>query len=134
MSTKTYFTSYWNHTSKNTELYNALFKKLVPASGSCETMHGELLRCISKLHYDVFNNSLCNLDVLSYHAKFTLEHSKNLLEDDQFKIIREYFTGVGSRRNPCNDEDFVNALEMLVDKVVELCKNKCEIIESEVNS
>lgn len=52
--------SYWNHCGAYEKEYNELFEKLVPASGDAPTVHGELLRCVSKVYYDFFNNGNCN--------------------------------------------------------------------------
>ena len=52
--------SYWNHCGAYEKEYNELFEKLVPSSGDASTVHGELLRCISKVYYDFFNNGNCN--------------------------------------------------------------------------
>lgn len=37
-----------------------LYKKLVPPVGPAETPHGELLRSIGRVYYDVYNNGFCN--------------------------------------------------------------------------
>jgi len=51
---------YWESTHELYPTYQTLYDRLVPGSGQAETMHGELLRMISRLHYDIFNNGLCN--------------------------------------------------------------------------
>jgi hypothetical protein len=51
---------YWESSHELYPLYETLYDRLVPASGQADTMHGELLRSISRLHYDIFNNGLCN--------------------------------------------------------------------------
>jgi hypothetical protein len=56
--------SYWAHTGAYEEEYNKLYSELVPSSGEAETVHGEMLRAISRLGYDYGNNGNCNvLDV-----------------------------------------------------------------------
>jgi hypothetical protein len=43
------------------EQSSALFDKLVPAVGKCDTLQGELLRASSKISYDWYNNGWgCN--------------------------------------------------------------------------
>ena len=59
---------YWTSNPENSEdIYikegNKLFKKLVPDKGKSETVHGEILRTISKFIYDLHNNGLGNYDV-----------------------------------------------------------------------
>ena len=51
---------FWEKTHELSELYSALFNLLVPVSGVASTKHGELLRMVSRLMYDIFNNGLCN--------------------------------------------------------------------------
>lgn len=48
---------YWNNTP---EEFNQLYKKLIPDSGACETLEGELLRSANRLYYDYYNNGFGN--------------------------------------------------------------------------
>ena len=41
--------------------YGELYKSLVPGSGSAGTLHGELIRSISRLGHEYNNNGNCNL-------------------------------------------------------------------------
>lgn len=54
--------TYWSSKGKYNADYNRLFKKLVPATGKAKSKHGELLRALSKIYYDVYNNGLCNVE------------------------------------------------------------------------
>lgn len=56
--------TYWNGEGVYQEEYEKLYKELVPVSGEADTVHGELLRCSSRLHYDYFNNG--NINVLEH--------------------------------------------------------------------
>jgi hypothetical protein len=40
--------------------YNELFERLVPTSGPCETLEGELLRASSRIYHDYYNNGFGN--------------------------------------------------------------------------
>lgn len=51
---------YWNNNGVYQDLYDSMWQSLVPASDSASTMHGELIRCISRLYYDFCNNGNCN--------------------------------------------------------------------------
>lgn len=55
--------TYWNNNGKYQELYDKI-KGLVPAMGKADRIHVELLRNVSKLYHDFYNNGLGNLDVL----------------------------------------------------------------------
>jgi hypothetical protein len=52
--------SYWNNNGAYQEDHDRLWAELVPASGSCDTLHGELIRATSRLFYEFCNNGNCN--------------------------------------------------------------------------
>ena len=52
--------SYWNANGAYQAEYDKLYNELVPASGSAETLKGELIRAISRLVYEHCNNGNCN--------------------------------------------------------------------------
>ena len=52
--------SYWNDTGLYQKEYDDFYNELVPSSNEAETNHGELIRCISRLTYDYYNNGNCN--------------------------------------------------------------------------
>jgi hypothetical protein len=47
---------YWNSTGAEQSAYNTLYGQLVPSSGMCETVEGELLRLASKIYYRHYND------------------------------------------------------------------------------
>ena len=53
--------SYWGQDGAYQNLYDSLWEQLVPASGYATTIHGEMLRSISRLFYDFCNNGNCNV-------------------------------------------------------------------------
>lgn len=48
--------TYWNNEGGYQKEYDELYKKLVPDKGEANTVHGEMLRGVSRLYYDYFNN------------------------------------------------------------------------------
>ena len=48
--------TYWNDKGKYQKQYDELFPLLVPDEGMAATYHGEVLRCIANVYYDVYNN------------------------------------------------------------------------------
>lgn len=52
--------SYWNNNGAYQKEYDELYGKMVPSSGAAKTLHGELIRAISRLFYDYCNNGNCN--------------------------------------------------------------------------
>ena len=53
--------SYWNENGAYQKEYDELYEKLVPRSGEADTVHGEMIRAISRITYDYFNNGNCNI-------------------------------------------------------------------------
>lgn len=58
--------SYWDESGAYQKEYKKLYDKLVPSSGSSETLHGELIRAVSRLFYDYCNNGNCNAAEAKY--------------------------------------------------------------------
>ena len=52
--------SYWANDGAYQLDMDRLYDKLVPASGEAETIHGEMIRSVSRLFYDYCNNGNCN--------------------------------------------------------------------------
>lgn len=53
--------NFWDRTHPLSEKSEELFEQLVPSSGNCTTLQGELLRAASKIGYDWYNNGWgCN--------------------------------------------------------------------------
>ena len=52
--------SYWNSTGAYQGELDALWEKLVPGQGEANTVHGEMIRCASRLLYEFCNNGNCN--------------------------------------------------------------------------
>ena len=58
--------SYWNNNGAYQKEYDELYGKMVPSSGAAETLHGELIRAISRLFYEYCNNGNCNAAKAKY--------------------------------------------------------------------
>ena len=52
--------SYWNNNGAYSKELYELYIKLVPDSGNAQTVHGELVRAVSRLGYEYYNNGNCN--------------------------------------------------------------------------
>ena len=53
--------NFWNKDHPLSQQAEELFQELVPISGNCQTLQGELLRASSKIGYDWYNNGWgCN--------------------------------------------------------------------------
>ena len=53
--------TYWDNEGKYQEQYNKAFAKLIPFQDEAEDGWPELLRSISRIGYDYYNNGFCNL-------------------------------------------------------------------------
>jgi hypothetical protein len=95
---------YWNDNGVYQDLYDSMWKSLVPASDSASTMHGELIRCISRLYYDFCNNgngnaidveeddcSHCNGSGFEYDSDETCEWCDGTCKEDGELFITEYY-------------------------------------------
>jgi len=88
--------SYWNENGVYNNEYHELYKKLVPDMGEAETIEGELIRSVSRLYWDYFNNGNCNVREEIFH---TCSHCSGYGEvetvydiDDEGNDIIEYET------------------------------------------
>jgi len=52
--------TYWNNQGAYQTEYDALYAVLVPVSGSATTLNGELIRGVTRLSYEFYNNGNCN--------------------------------------------------------------------------
>ena len=53
--------SYWSNNGVYQKQYDELYEQLVPSSGESDTIHGEMIRAVSRLYYDFCNNGNCNV-------------------------------------------------------------------------
>lgn len=109
--------SYWNGTGKYEALYRALHSQLVPSAGASETFHGEILRVVSKLYYDHFNNGACNFDVYKDIRVF-LWSCRSLFPAHVRPMLRR-FISTRRRCGPVTDQDRA-AFDSVVDATVQL--------------
>lgn len=58
--------SYWEKSGAYQKEIDDLFDTLVPQTGSAETIAGEMVRGVSRLYYDYFNNGNCNVADAEY--------------------------------------------------------------------
>src|SRR5690606_11340295 len=99
--------TYWANDGKYQKEYTELHKKLIPPYGQCETTRGELLRSISNLYYDFYNNGGGNTEYGSY--KKELDILRNCDKIDQ-SLVESVAINVISEEN----------LEKLTDSIIEI--------------
>lgn len=65
----------------DTELFNEMWDRLVPACGEAETVRGEVLRCAARMEYESWNNGNCNAYDGDYYNEMRLFLKKYGIED-----------------------------------------------------
>lgn len=111
---------FWDSTHSLSKLYSTLYDVLVPSSGSASTKHGELLRMISRLVYDVFNNGLCNDKT---------EECKYLLNKNNFESYSVFLNNIKSvdiikRLLDCQERDYL----------IDLDQNTCDQLDDVIQA
>lgn len=67
----------------DTELFNEMWDRLVPAQGEAETVRGEVLRCAARMEYESWNNGNCNAYYGDYYKEMRKFLKKYGIEDDE---------------------------------------------------
>ena len=67
--------SYWYENGAYQKEYASLWDELVPSQGEAKTVHGELLRSVSRLQYDYCNNGNCNIIETETYTEYYACHS-----------------------------------------------------------
>jgi hypothetical protein len=80
--------TFWNREHELSAESDRLAKELMPMSGNCQTIEGELYRASSRIGYDYYNNGFCNnwsgaLAFLVDHDMVTVKEHR-VLEPYQF--------------------------------------------------
>lgn len=68
---------YWQGQGKYQKELDIITAELIPSYGAADTEEGELCRGLNRFFYDLYNNGLCNLEVL-----------KDVFEDFSEKILK----------------------------------------------
>lgn len=81
---------YWHEAGKHQADYARLCDELIPAVGKCDTVAGEILRCVTRLAYDLYNNGMGNNT--SGAANFLLHHG--VMDYETHSTIYPYTRGM----------------------------------------
>lgn len=92
-----------------------LFKKLVPMSGNCDTVEGELLRAANRLCYRWFNDG--DYWYEGYGCE-TAGPAESFLRQHSPKDIREKVRGVLSRSDGKREDEYEKCLSELMETVL----------------
>lgn len=125
--------SYWNGNGKFQKEYDEFFEKLVPPEGEAKTMKGELLRSVSSIYYDCYNNGFCNIGNLKSKINYLLTNLKFIKQyvKDEYGVrnyLYELYTQATIDANGDEDDDRFDCHQMRT-----FIKEKEAVLEDLVN-
>ena len=91
--------------------FERIFEELVPDSGKCDTVAGEMIRAAGRLRHDFYNNGMGNNT--SGALKFLRE--KSAIDRELFEYVLPYTTGRVYSGNYKND-----LFHIAIDRIVEM--------------
>lgn len=106
--------TYWNQKGRFQSEFDELCK-LMPPSGCCDTVAGELIRSANRLAYDFYNNGMGNNT--SGAANFLRE--KGAIDPETYATIYAYTRGT-IYRGHYEGDSLHTAIERAIDMTVEM--------------
>jgi hypothetical protein len=119
--------TYYNNQGKFQTEFDQMTKVLIPAVGPCDTTAGEMLRSVTRLAYDLYNNGMGNNT--SGACNFLLE--MEAISYQTHETIYEYTRGKFYDGN-YNGDDVQRAVETAIDNTVEFIMMH-PLLKTEVN-
>lgn len=114
--------TYWNGKGRYQDIYTELWDRLVPSQGRASTTAGELLRSISKIYYDYYNNGFGNgpwtseLNILRGFRP-DIDDKSNGAFGPFYDLFKD--TNFGEEQvSSWNEKEFETLLDAMVDGVV----------------
>lgn len=83
--------SYYDETGFYQKEFDKLYKESVPEEGRADYLNGELLRAISRLHHEYYNNGNCNARDYNNNFRHTWDDDDDYDEDDYEIVLNEYY-------------------------------------------
>jgi len=117
-----YKATYWNNEGKYQGEYDQLYLLLVPDMDHANTKVGKLLRSISKVYHDIYNNGGCNFDVLRAELNRVNAWIRKYLPEKaemQCKKLTDKSIRISAKMNE-------EVLDIIVDSIMEWILNKTE--------
>ena len=89
--------SYWDETSQNFQEYQDYWNELVPQMGEAETLQGEILRCISRIAYDYYNNGFGNdkEDEAMFLEKHSAKFKPHMANPNHWEDFFHHYSNIG---------------------------------------
>jgi len=117
-----YTPTYWNEKGKYEKAYARIWSSHIPMNGSCTDMRAELVRCISRVYYDIYNNGGGNVLAGSYFLVFMGANLPEHLQKE-FKVVNRVFDDADEDNfsliyKTFSEDEYAIALDRLVDGIV----------------
>ena len=113
------------------EVYQAYWNQLVPESGRCNTVQGELIRVIGRLAIEYYRNGNMNwedgYDLMLVWMSRTL-HDQTVFEPDQLVQIQRDVASIRANAESgcCPYADGEDEYDRLTDRIVEWCRRRSD--------
>ena len=113
------------------EVYQAYWNQLVPESGRCNTVQGELIRVIGRLAIEYYRNGNMNwedgYDLMLVWMSRTL-HDQTVFEPDQLVQIQRDVASIRANAESgcCPYTDGEDEYDRLTDRIVEWCRRRSD--------
>lgn len=125
---KIYVTSFWDNTNKHSELFSYMLERCVPDQGQSHTIHGEFLRSLARINYDIFNNGFCNADSMNSFCAFVVSHFNDMnchfnSNEDDIEAFKKLLAFDEENDDvPYHDKEIVEALDRTIEKAIFWCE------------
>jgi len=129
--------TYWNRKADLFDLYTKYQEAMVPSRGSADTEEGELLRAISNLTYDHYNNGSCNTrtDMASELVRLSEKHLSSDATDRAKNIYymlraverKDYVSYFEDEHPPKAQARFELCLKKVADEIVSTVFTRLEM-------
>jgi hypothetical protein len=116
--------SYWDHTGKYQQEYDAAWEALIPASGKAKDGYPEALRAISRIGYDYYNNGFGNLwqswddgdiEMDSYYEDL-VDYLRSEIPRDMHKQLKEFLWDAKGYGNWSNQ---AGVIDRIINHIIE---------------
>lgn len=131
--------TYWNSKSPYNYLYDKLYDALVPRMGEAETEGGELIRAVSRLGHEYYNNGNCNAleveyDEVPYDCYDCDGSGENdwYDEDDDCSEEDKYCDSCGGSGEIYEEEECDRYVSDFYQDFLNYIRNNCNFMENEV--
>jgi len=120
--------TYWNKSGTYQADYDRLVK-LMPASGKSDTEAGELIRCVSRLGHELYNNGMGN----NSSGAVNMLRAYGAIDGDTWETIHPFTRGQLYNGNYDGDS-FQRAVESAVDQTIQFILNDTLLPTTQKNS